>query len=323
VAKSPPLPPPPPSKLILVLHLLVHVSHLLVCHLVFQSIFTVGYEFIYDFIHHVLGEPQKFSGIAIHLGHYIAHFCSVSGCRATQSTFRKLLQTGVCLWMQSSTQSMKRCCDLKFIGGDGTLIGIPIKNVPSGLKPVWQPKTLLPNSNLHSRPTREALCDVFSKLCFDEGNRLRDKLKQIINCSSEPERFRYSIEIGNEFDTIERYANEFFHELKRWLQLPIISREFKPMKFILQCIISKASVTGCFPYELSRALITQQGALRQGLVTLGQLRSWCAAFCFHGCGLGIEVIEVFSSQVQHSGNVCPSTVNMVLYFGKLLYFRFI
>lgn len=276
----------------------------------------VGYEVIYGFIHHILGEEGKYNGVAMNVGHYSSHFCSTSRCKVSKVVFRKLIHTGVALWMQSFSPKTKvPCCDLAFVGGDGTFIGIPIQNVPVDVKPVWQPEVLLP-SETGSRNLREALADCLNNLTSEARQQLRDDLKRAIcDSMSDLDRYQLSYVLSQKWRTLQVTMSEFSDELWRWMRLPSVSRQFEPLRTILSCLISKDSVTGAFPFELSETLLKQKTKMIRVKDCESFVEEMCDLYAFNGCGVGPEIIRILRVQGQCQDGFEPSTISMILYFG--------
>ena len=78
----------------------------------------------------------------MHMGHMYGHrvlgsFGVQRPTGWTQKLFQRFLQSGVALWMASHPRVVP-CCDVPLVGGDGTSIGISLRNLLD-LKPVWMP----------------------------------------------------------------------------------------------------------------------------------------------------------------------------------------
>ena len=101
-----------------------------------------GYELIYAYLDHLFGSKAKYGGVPMHMGHMYGHlvlsaFGSPHPKGWTQKFFQRFVQSGVALWMASQPRVVP-CCDVPIVGGDGTSIGIPLRNLLN-LKPVWMP----------------------------------------------------------------------------------------------------------------------------------------------------------------------------------------
>ena len=82
----------------------------------------------------------------MHLGHFRAHVNE--RIRAVNpnvrgffdpTAWREFIQSGVAARLQGFPSSLREpCCSLRYIGGDGTAIGVPLGNA-SDVVPVWQP----------------------------------------------------------------------------------------------------------------------------------------------------------------------------------------
>lgn len=106
-----------------------------------------GWEFIYDYVSHLVGEPGSHSGVQMHIGHFGAHVDkyirrtsgeNVKGFFSGRS-LRTFIQSGTAMWMMTlSTEASQPCCDVPVIGCDGTPIGIP-GDKAHWMEPVWVP----------------------------------------------------------------------------------------------------------------------------------------------------------------------------------------
>ena len=108
------------------------------------SFFTAGgYELIYSYLNHILGVAGAFSGVQMHMGHAFGHLHSVSAhfpSTVSRQNQQRFLQSGTAMWMANQKREVP-CCDLKWIGGDGTGIGIPLSKL-TNMIPVWEPGQL-------------------------------------------------------------------------------------------------------------------------------------------------------------------------------------
>ena len=94
----------------------------------------------------MLGEQGKYSGVPMHIGHYRTHIDErVQRTQPnthgffSQKNWRIFFQSGVAIRLASLPSSIREpCCSLRYIGGDGTGIGLPI-NAIHHLDPVWKP----------------------------------------------------------------------------------------------------------------------------------------------------------------------------------------
>jgi hypothetical protein len=251
------------------------------------------------------------------VGHFLGHFKSSSGCVVSKLTLRHLLHTGVAAWLKSFPRStLHPCCDLRFVGGDGTMIGIPLKNIPSSVKSVWEPTVLQTTIAKHNRTSREPLGDLFGQLCSDQAVALRNELKHALKDEmTELERHKISTDIPRQWPVLKKCVPEFLVEFCRWSALPSTSNQFKPLREFLRSTISAHSVTGCFPFHLAKALMNQQVALKQGLLTTEQITNLRLSYAFHGFGLGMEVLDIFEAQLSDQGSVVASTVELTLFLG--------
>lgn len=106
---------------------------------------TGGWELVYDYFTHITGEKGKFSGVPMHVGHYRdameariqANNPGAAGFFSARK-WRTFIHSALALRMASLPATTREpCCDLRVIGGDGTGIGIPLKN--AAINPAWAP----------------------------------------------------------------------------------------------------------------------------------------------------------------------------------------
>lgn len=114
---------------------------------------TGGWELAYDYFTHITGEKGKFSGVPMHVGHYRDAMDAriqvsnpgVAGFFSARK-WRVFIHSALALRMASLPPTTREpCCDLRVIGGDGTGIGIPLKNV--AIDPVWAPLQPMPRGS--------------------------------------------------------------------------------------------------------------------------------------------------------------------------------
>ena len=192
----------------------------------------------------------------MHMGHFNKHhryFTFSDGYHASFSddNWRTFLQSGVALWMQN-VGGPTPCCDLRFIGGDGTSIGIPLGNL-AGFKSVWEPSTLadMPETEESSRSGRVAVVMASSNPNFQPSpqslQKMRTSLRLALSSSVS------DLDFGNcvhEFHTRSRDV------LPKWFAdafsvfLKCEGRFREAMRVLLRNCISEASVTALIPRDL-------------------------------------------------------------------------
>lgn len=268
-----------------------------------------------------MGESGVYSGVGMHLGHFVSHFLQNSGCQVSTRQLRTLIQTGIAMILRSfADEVIQPCCQLQFIGGDGTFIGIPTRNISAETHPVWQPQTIVENSLLRwDRKCRHPLAKIFDAAELNDEHvdsfltTLRD-----VTVTPKDELYRRSIAISlNDIHWLKRNGNFFFIELLRWLHLPTLSPEFLPFQIIFSCLASQDSLTGIFPLQLATALVINrvllECPLEQCKSTIMKLSN---QFAFKGMGIGPEIMEILVYQSNHFKEIKRSTLGMLLFFAS-------
>ena len=115
--------------------------------IVFSVVCAGGWELIYDFVSHLVGEASDHKGVPMHIGHFGNHVNGsikrlfgdkVKGFFIPRN-WRTFVQSGTALWLRSlGMMASAACCDVPVIGCDGTPIGIPNHSI-SAVDSVWQP----------------------------------------------------------------------------------------------------------------------------------------------------------------------------------------
>ncbi len=268
---------------------------------------------------HILGVAGKYSGIGMHLGHYASHFRTTSSSTVSNNQMRRLLHTGIALWLRGFSDSVLRpCCDLSLIGGDGTFIGIPTQNIPHSTQPVWQPQALREPRIEWNRRSRKPLAHGFANAGMNEkeADELVESLKEALsagNSESTRRAFATSIQATR---ILHQVSQEIHLEFVRWLQMSPFSQEFGPLRMIFSCLFASESLTGVFPPQLAKYLLLSKAALLDPQSCVDTVSKMSRDYSFKGCGIGSEIIEVFRAQLTTSNCIKGSTVNMLWYFAK-------
>ena len=216
---------------------------------IFSPHIVGGYELVYRFLGHVLGISGKFSGVPMHMGHFNKHhrfYTFSDGYHASFSddNWRTFLQSAVALWMRN-VGGPTPCCDLRFIGGDGTSIGIPLGNL-SGFKSVWEPSTLvdMPQTEEASRSGRVAVVMTSSNPeCMPTPSflqKLRTSLRLALGSSVS------DVDFGNCLQDFHNHSRDL---LPIWFSQAFLlftrveGRFREALRVLLRNCISEASVT--------------------------------------------------------------------------------
>jgi hypothetical protein len=280
----------------------------------------VGHEVIYRYINHILGQPKQFSGVGMHIGHFASQFRIDTTSTITNSQMRRLLHTGITLWLRGFGELVLRpCCDLKFIGGDGTVIGITTPNIPKSTLPVWHPKTLRHPLIDWNRRSRQALSSGFASagLNDQEAAQFLEHLQGIVT-PRQTEAARRSLSMMlTEAKVLQKMSPELCVEFHRWLLMPTLSLEFEPLERVFSCLFSQGSLTGLFPPQLASIIIRNKVPLMDQQHCNSTIERLSLDYAFKGCGIGVEVMQILRAQVMTKGLMIPSTVNFFLHFAEL------
>lgn len=276
---------------------------------------VAGWEHIYEFLDHIFGEVGSHSGVRMHMGHYAAHITAMirlgdpslvgffSGKHA-----RDFLQTGIALWSQSAPIDIHGpCCDLNIIGGDGTAIGIPVKNV-SHLTDVWCPKTTRESLLSWGRNDRCVIRSLGKgKKETKNGSDARKFIKSITSSNANLVELRD--ELTNFSDVI---PSGIYLELQRWLCLNPKEAEWEPLRQLFSCIGSNDSITGLITQEMIPILFQIVAATTAtSAIDLSSIPLYLLA----QHGMGPEICQIIRCQVQQQGNLQITTVSLFLHLG--------
>jgi hypothetical protein len=229
-----------------------------------------------------------------------------------QKRWRKFIQGSVARWMMSfPKESNGPCCSLDVLGGDGTGIGITVKNV-SHVQPVWNPPSGTRDSRvLWGRKDRcvydlapvgkgigaQAFKDArtwLKKACSVTVNQAPDVLKDI---------------------TVHRSAipSVICAELDRWCGMLSSDTEFMLLRFLLRCLTCEDSVTGLIhPSEICtwrRCLPSNDDCCT--------LSDWSACKSILVLGVSRELVQLLDAQLSKT-LVQVSTIRLIKFMGGFL-----
>ena len=138
----------------------------------------------------------------MHMGHAFGHLHSVSAhfpSTVSRQNQQRFLQSGTAMWIANQKREVP-CCDLKWIGCDGTGIGIPLSKL-TDMTPVWEPGQLAQHA--------ESDIDEF------ENKRMGRVVIQFENCSkSDARTARRSIRDMLCSTTSQKQLSELQHKYK-------------------------------------------------------------------------------------------------------------
>jgi hypothetical protein len=251
----------------------------------------------------------------MHIGHYSEHIRSTSDIVCGRRAFNQLIQSGVANWMRSITCNTTRpCCDLDYLGGDGTLIGIPTSNIDKSVKPVWDPglEGIRKSSISWNRVERHTFPDLVDNP--DIANSVLEVMKSGTesNCS-DVQRFVLANQLINVSGS--ETLNSVIAEFIRWTKLSITSPQFVALRTIFRCIQSRDSVTGAFPMPMCEQIVQSERDLANPRVAARCFSSLSINAEFHSQGLGPEILKVLDDQIKSFGRVLVTTIQMLRSIG--------
>lgn len=249
----------------------------------------------------------------MHIGHMASAYRARTSSIFSNNNFRRFFQSGVICWL-GNLKPLEPCCDLNFIGGDGTFVGIPIKNIPTSAQPAWQPSFIRDPVVQWKINERAGL--TTSNL--SRGGDFRDFHSQcimILSVSTKPALRRDTMNslIKSRAVVVEQC---FVDELIRWSLLPDSTHQWHQLRLILLCLASPHSITGALPIPLSRFLVKHEPILKLDSNCENMLREMSTSDVLRGNGLGPEIIAVFRDQIACDGSIHKTTLAMVIYYGN-------
>jgi len=278
-----------------------------------------GYELIYRFLGHVSGMEGLFSGISMHMGHFNDHLRHFSYSESYHASFspdnwRTFLQSGVALWMSSIARLMP-CCNLKVVGGDGTSVGIPIGNV-AGLKPVWQPATLinLPETTLGHRHGREFITLTHNSFDGRYLVKLRNSLRLCLSASVSDREFT---------ECVDLYFTATIQALPKWFtpafELFLTSEgDFRvSLRIMLRNLISETSVSTLVPLVLLEPLRRATSQFGSSPSTANaELNSVASLFPYGHIGILPEIQLCMQHAERRSPNAFSIVAAVIIQLGE-------
>ncbi len=105
-----------------------------------------GWELAYEYLMHITGEKDAFSGVGMFVGHYRSSMDAKIQARNpgvagffSENNWRLFIHSALSLRMASLPERTRGpCCDMKLLGGDGTGIGVPLASAQH-ITPAWAP----------------------------------------------------------------------------------------------------------------------------------------------------------------------------------------
>ena len=268
---------------------------------------------IHEYLGNIVGSEGKFSGVPMHVGHMAGVYRARTNSKVSNYVFRRLIQSGISMLLKS-LGPLQPCCSIPLVGGDGTFIGIPLRNVPDDVKPVWEPETLRKPVVQWNRNDRAGVTPVRSCNRGGAFSEYMSWCKCLLNGSPS------KVDRINAIDNVKanrNCVNEqcFIDELLRWAVLDSDDDEYYPLRMILACLISNDSIFGVFPVSLASYLICHIALLVADTSAENSIREMATSPVFLSCGVGPEVLKVLRFQLHRYGTIQPSTLNMLKHYG--------
>jgi hypothetical protein len=222
---------------------------------------TAGYEVLFDVLHHVVGCAGKHSGVPLHIGHFRSHVderIRMRNPRALRFFSSKrwmiFVQSGMAARLRGLPKKIREpCCALRYIGGDGTGIGVTLGNIDNA-KPVWEPPGGL-------RPRLKAWG------CMDRcaiGNNVpttpaqREEARSFVRAATESTNTTdTNANLRNQIDEFrDLIPGPIFEVLENWFSTERHSDQWDCVRRILRACSYKDSVCGIVPHDMLQYIHT-------------------------------------------------------------------
>ena len=205
---------------------------------------------------HIWG-VDRVAGVAMHMGHYqnLIHssikmkFPMCDGF-FNPTNWREYITSATACRMLSTPSSMRApCCSCKFLGGDGTAIGIQ-KSVIGNVVPAWEPK--YPSKFPSKKWGRLERCGIQSLPIHSavEKRDLQDARNIVLELTNTPGPSQeLHAELRNQLEAYKDHlGHEFFVELQHWSVMTRYSAEYKPLRSVLRAMAKQDSISGIVWY---------------------------------------------------------------------------
>jgi hypothetical protein len=288
-----------------------------------------GWELAYDFFSHITGQKGKFSGVPMHVGHYRdAMEVRIQACNPGVAGFfsprkwRIFIHSALALRMATLPQKTREpCCELHVIGGDGTGIGVPLRNVD--IEPAWAPP--VPHLSRQPRDSTINRCGIGptdTEGTASDFEKARQFLQQVTSRATSGS-LRADLR-----DSIDDYAKHIpvpiFRALEVFLVLDEGEPHWKDFRVILSTLSRTESLSGIITIHM----------LSDARVMIKRLRL-CPASTSDDVlvermsqqGMGPEICNVFRTEIAHSHSHQPPVqrpcsiafANLLEYIGMLTF----
>lgn len=292
--------------------------------------FSGGWELAYDYFTHITGEKGKFSGVPMHVGHYRDSMESriqmnnpgVAGFFSARK-WRIFIHSALALRMASlSPRTREPCCDLRVVGGDGTGIGIPLKNVR--ITPAWVP----PEPALSSEPRgsiveRCAIGPTDTKGDASDINKARQFLNDMTSRATTVSH-RGDMR-GHIDDYIDFMPSPVFHALERFLILEQSEPHWHDIRCLLSTLSHKESLTGVISVHIINDMKLLIKKMRFE-PTANDVPESALLDRISKYGMGPEIVRIFRAEMAASlkltpprpSSTCMAMANLFEYIGNFL-----
>ncbi len=288
-----------------------------------------GWELAYDYFTHITGEKGKFSGVPMHVGHYRDSMESririnnpgVAGFFSARK-WRIFIHSALALRMASlSPTTREPCCDLRVIGGDGTGIGIPLKNV--ALTPAWVP----PEPAISSEPRGSIIerCGIGptdTKGTASDMDKARLFLKEI---TSRATTVSHRGDMRSQIDEyMDSMPSPIFHALENFLVLDQSEPHWQEIRCVLSTLSHKESLTGIISVHVidDIKLMIQKMRLEP---TSNDIPESVFLDRITKYGMGPEIVRIFRTEMAATqkqtpprpSSTCFAMANLFEYIGNV------
>ena len=225
--------------------------------------------------------------------------------------WRAWVQSAFACWLHSFPRELDDpCCDLKWLGGDGTSIGTSQKR-GTHLRSIWKPQIDADPDITWGRGDRAATTWISAT---NDPKSFVKVNQTTIQAKRHTEALKYALELLKSDDLpvpsqVELNASALLPsirgELLRWCGLTAKSPEREPLKQLLKISLSSESVTGAIPRILVDALLPVLNLERSVLPT--PERRAQAAVCLDRArndllchGVGPHILKILEVQLSSS-----------------------
>ena len=304
------------------------------------SIYTAGYEHIYEFANWIFGSGNGHSGVRMNIQHWqdnvTARYQNPESSRraffGSRAKCREFIQTGIACWSCSIPAIVSEpCCGMSNIGGDGTHIGVSSRHALH-MESIWEPAE--PRASLvkwgrgSRRPASFSVLDDAEVYLNEEslaiGSEVSSACKFAVSLlrrdSSKKKTSKHDpLEACDVADKLKSLPEVISRELIRWYDgLTIASSQWRPLQQLLLCAVSSESISAAFP-ENSIPHILE--LLSVWNTTTTDRRGRVVAFLttnarkFQHYSMPLHVWNLVHSQVHSEGGLVKTTYELLSFLG--------